>query len=143
MADIVQDLPIKASIDRVFRAVSTPEGLDAWWTKRAKGSPQEGAAYELGFGPGYTWRARVTRCVADSEFELEMVDADPDWLGTRVGLRLEPRGEGTWLQFRHTGWPGSNDHYRTSCHCWAMYLRVLRRSLEHGESVPYESRLDV
>lgn len=25
-------------------------------------------------------------------------------------------------------------------HCWAMYLRILR---EHGESVPYEKRLDV
>jgi hypothetical protein len=26
---------------------------------------------------------------------------------------------------------------------WAMYLRVLKRHLEHGESVPYERRLDV
>ena len=24
-----------------------------------------------------------------------------------------------------------------------QYLRILRRYLEHGESVPYESRLDV
>jgi uncharacterized protein YndB with AHSA1/START domain len=29
-----------------------------------------------------------------------------------------------------------------SCYCWAMYLRVLRRYLEHGERVPYEGRLD-
>jgi hypothetical protein len=34
-------------------------------------------------------------------------------------------------------------HYRTSCHCGALYLRILRRHLEHGESVPYERRLDV
>jgi hypothetical protein len=28
-------------------------------------------------------------------------------------------------------------------YCWAIYLRVLRRWLEHGERVPYEQRLDV
>jgi len=28
-------------------------------------------------------------------------------------------------------------------HCWAMYLRILGRHLEHGESVPFEKRLDV
>jgi len=143
MADVVLDLPIKAPLDRVFRAVSTPRGLDTWWTKRSAGRPQEGAEYELGFGPGYDWRGRVTRCAPDSEFELEMVRADSDWVGTRVGFRLEPRGVATWVRFRHTGWPESNEHYRISCNCWAMYLRVLRRSLEHGEAVAYENRLDV
>ena len=143
MADIFQDLPIKAPLDRVFRAVSTPEGLDTWWTKRSAGNPQEGAEYELWFGPAYDWRAKVTRLVADCEFELEMVRADSDWLGTRVGLRLEPREGATWVRFSHTGWPSANDHFRVSCHCWAMYLRILRRYLEFGESVPYEERLDV
>lgn len=143
MADILHDLPIDAPPDRVFHAVSTPEGLDTWWTQRSAGAPQEGAEYELGFGPEYDWRARVTRCVPGREFELEMARSDRDWLGTRVGFRLEPRGYGTWLRFSHTGWPAPNEHYRISCNCWALYLRVLRRSLEHGESVPYEQRLDV
>jgi len=143
MADIFHDFPIKAPLDRVFRAVGTPQGLDTWWTKRSAGRPQLGAEYELWFGPEYDWRARVTRCAPDAEFELEMVRADPDWIGTRVGLRLEPRADVTWVRFSHTGWPVQNEHYRVSCTCWAMYLRILRRSLEHGESVPYEDRLDV
>ncbi|HSC29614.1 MAG TPA: SRPBCC domain-containing protein [Vicinamibacterales bacterium] len=142
MPDILHDFPIKAPVDRVFRAVSTPEGLATWWTKRSAGQPDEGAEYELWFGPDYDWRAKVTRCVADSEFELEMTRAGTDWTGTRVNLRLEPRGAGTWVRFSHTGWPSTNEHYRISCNCWAMYLRILRRSLEHGESVPYENRLD-
>ena len=143
MPDIFHDFPIKAPIDRVFRAVTTPEGLDTWWTKRSTGTPQKDREYELDFGPGYKWRARVTRCLPNAEFEIEMVDADSDWMGTRVGIRLEPRDAGTWLRFSHIGWPSLNDHYRISCYCWAAYLRVLRRSLEHGESVPYETRLDV
>jgi len=143
MADIFHDFPIQAPLELVFRAVSTPEGLDTWWTRRSAGSPHEGAEYELGFGPDYEWRARVSRLVPESEIELEMVRADGDWLGTRVGLRLEPGDGVTWVRFHHTGWPSVNEHYRITCHCWAMYLRVLRRSLEHGEAVPYEDRLKV
>ncbi|MBM4218913.1 MAG: SRPBCC domain-containing protein [Gammaproteobacteria bacterium] len=110
--------------------------------QRSAGTPQVGAVYELWFGPEYDWRGKVTPFVPDAEFELEMVQADGDWLGTRVGFRLKPRDQRTWVRFYHTGWPGTNEHYRISCNCWAMYLRVLRRSLEHGESVAYEDRLD-
>ena len=143
MADIFQDLPINATAGRVFQAISTPCGLDCWWTQKSAGEPAEGAEYELWFGPQYDWRARVTQCVADAEFELGMVRADADWLGTRVGFRLDSQAEATLVRFHHTGWPSLNEHYRTSCHCWAMYLRILRRYLEHGEFVPYENRLDV
>jgi uncharacterized protein YndB with AHSA1/START domain len=143
MVDIFQDFPIKAPPDQVYRAVSTPAGLDCWWTKRSGGKPVVDAEYKLWFGPEYDWRAKVTRCVMNSEFELQMARADADWLGTRVGFRLEKKEASTGVQFYHTGWPTLNEHYRISCHCWAMYLRILRRYLERGEIVPYEDRLDV
>ena len=143
MADIFHDFPIKAPLDRVFEAVSTPQGLDRWWTKRSEGKPAEGSEYELCFGPQYDWRAKVTRYTPNSEFELEILRADNNWNGTRVGFRLEVRGDATWIRFHHRGWRSENEHYRISCNCWALYLRILRRFLEHGESVPYESRLDV
>ncbi|MBI3448600.1 MAG: hypothetical protein HY049_06775 [Acidobacteria bacterium] len=47
------------------------------------------------------------------------------------------------MRFHHTGWPTANEHWRVSCYCWAMYLRLMRRFIEHGETVPYEDRLDV
>ena len=143
MADVFHDFPIKASLEKVFDAVSTPPGLDQWWTKTSRGEPSEGAEYDLGFGPGYDWRARVTRCVPNTDFELELVHADGDWTGSRVGVHLEERDGKTWVQFWHRGWPSANEHYRISNCCWAMYLRVMRRYLEHGETVPYEDRLDV
>ena len=143
MPDILQDLPINAPVERVFDAVTSPAGLDQWWTKTSSGRPVEGTEYSLGFGPGYDWRARVTRAVPNRAFELTITVADADWTGSRVGFRLEARDGRTWMQFHHIGWNESNDHFRISSHCWAMYLRVLRRWLEHGETVPYEERLDV
>lgn len=143
MADIFQDFLIKAPVERVFEAISTPQGLDHWWTKRSAGEPKLGANYELGFGPKYEWRARVTACVPNSAFELQITRADTDWTGTVVGFRLKGAGASTNAQFYHTGWPSQNEHWRVSCYCWPMYLRILRRYVEHGEVVPYEKRLDV
>jgi uncharacterized protein YndB with AHSA1/START domain len=141
MADIFHNFPIKVLPDRVFEAVSTPRGLDAWWTKKSSGRSAETEEYKLWFGPEYDWRARVTKCVAPSEFELQILHAHEDWNGTRVGFHLHG-GQTTNLSFYHTGWPLANEHWRISSYCWAMYLRILRRYLEHGESVAYEDRLD-
>jgi uncharacterized protein YndB with AHSA1/START domain len=143
LPDIVHDFPINVAARRVFRAVSVPAELDHWWTARSAGEPRLGAQYELWFGPEYDWRATVTRCKADVEFELELSRADKEWVGTKVGFYLEVRGGATQVRFHHLGWPAATEHYRISCYCWAMYLRVLRRYLEHGELVPYEQRLDV
>jgi uncharacterized protein YndB with AHSA1/START domain len=143
MASVLLDVPIRASPARVFEAISTQQGLDRWWTKRSSGTPALGAEFELWFGPDHDWRARVVRLEPDREFELEMIHADRDWTGTRIGFELAPVGKVTWLHFSHLDWLDSNEHYRNSCNCWALYLRILRRYLEHGETVPYERRLEV
>ena len=142
MSDILHEFPVRAELKRVFEGISTPAGLDNWWTKRSAGSTGPGEVYDLDFGPGYDWRARVVRCDPDTEFEIEMISADADWTGTRVGFRLEERDGSTWVSFRHTGWKEANRHFRISSFCWAMYLRVLVRFLELGETVKYEERLE-
>jgi len=143
MPDILQDLPIAAPPARVFAAVSEPALLDQWWTLRSSGSPVVGSNYTLDFGPQYIWQAMVTAAAPGQAFEWRLTRADADWTGTLVGFELAPAGSGTQVRFHHTGWPAANEHFRISSHCWAMYLRILRRHLEHGETVPYERRLDV
>jgi len=143
MADIFHHFPINEPIQKVFDGVATPAGLDAWWTLRSSGKPVIGQEYELYFGEAYDWRAVVTKCVWNDEFELQMTGADKDWQGTRVGFRLENKSDITQVRFYHIGWPEANEHFRTSSYCWAMYLRLLKRHIEFGEFVKYEVRLDV
>ena len=105
MADIFHHFPIKATQQKVFEALSTPKGLDVWWAKRSSGEPEEGAEYKLSFGPGYDWQAVVSRCVPDTEFELELTSAQEDWQGTHVGFqkRALPRYDSTiWVGLRIT-----------------------------------------
>lgn len=142
MADIFHQFRIKASRQKVFQAIATPDGLDAWWTSRSSGNPVEGAEYELRFSPPYVWRAVVAHCTPDSELEFVMTDADEDWLGTRLSFSLNEQNGVTQVRFSHTGWPQTNEHFRVSSYCWAAYLRLLRRYVEQGEIVSYEDRLD-
>ncbi len=143
MPDVLHDFPIRATPAAVFAAVSSPVGLDAWWTLGASGEARVGAVFELFFGEEYDWRATVVRCIADREFALRIDRASVDWVGTEVSFRIEEAGDVSWLRFAHTGWGAATEHYRISSFCWAMYLRVLRRWVEHGEVVPYERRLEV
>jgi uncharacterized protein YndB with AHSA1/START domain len=142
MPEISHDFQINAPARRVFQVISSPEGLDQWWTKRSSGNAAEGMEYQLWFGPEYDWRAVVSRCVPDKEFELKLVKAHEDWMGSRVRFQLKENNGKTTLCFQHKGWPEENDHYRVSCFCWAMYLRLLKRYVERGERVPYEERLE-
>ena len=143
MADIFHNFPIETTAEKVFEAVSLSEGLDKWWTKCSNASPSPGGVYTLDFGPGYIWKAIVTEYVMAEKFELEMIEADEDWRGTKIGFNLFYSQGRTNVHFYHTRWPQKNEHFKISNYCWAMYLRILKRHLEHGEWVPYEKRLMV
>jgi uncharacterized protein YndB with AHSA1/START domain len=139
--DILHDVWIQSKVEDVFRGVATPAGLDRWWTLKSSGTPALGNTYELWFGPRFDWRAKVTACQLYLGFELELTDALPEWVGSRVRFELEPRDGGTCLHFSHSGWPELSEHFRVSSYCWAMYLRILRRYIEYGETVTYTDRL--
>lgn len=143
MADILHHFPINGSARNVFDAITTPQGLDSWWTNECEATPGAGAQYKLDFGSGYEWSATVSLWSPVSKFELKLTEADTDWLGTRVGFQLSETGGVTAVRFHHLDWAQAKEHYQTSCFCWAMYLRLLKRYVEFGEVVPYEHRLNV
>jgi uncharacterized protein YndB with AHSA1/START domain len=143
MPDILHRFPVKAPAARVFAMFADPRLLNEWWTLDADGVAETGETYRFGFGPRYQWQGLLAACDPDHWIEWEMLDADDDWTGTRVGARFSERDGRTVVDFYHAGWRHANEHYRTSSCCWAQYLRVLRRFVEHGEQVPYDTRLDV
>lgn len=143
MPDILHRLPVRGSIERVFAMFATPAGLNEWWTLEAEGDADHGEIYRLDFGPGYHWKAMVAAVESPRWIEWELLEADEDWTGTRVGARFSEQDGRTTVEFYHSGWRHANEHFRTSSCCWAQYLRILRRFVEQGERVPYEVRLDV
>ena len=141
--DIVHYFLVNSSIESVYKAISTSSGIAKWWAREAEGHSELGALLDLDFGPGYQWQAQVTQMVPPTEFELVLVKADPDWVDSTVGFQLTAIQKATDVRFFHRGWKEANEHYYISCYCWAMYLRIMKRYVEHGEEVAYEERLNV
>ena len=141
--DIIHYLQINAPTETVFQTISTAGGISKWWSQDAKGHAELGAILNLDFGPDYQWQAQITRMVQPVEFELLMIKTDPDWQDSTVGFQLCSAPNATDVRFYHRGWKEANDHYYISCYCWAMYLRLLKRFVEHGEEVEYADRLKV
>ena len=140
MHDILHDLWINAKPVEVFKAVSTTKGLNSWWTLDSEGRAEEQSTYRFYFGPDYDWRGTVINCESPNVIVWEMHDCDDDWNGTKVGFHINQEDGKSHVQFAHHGWPEKNEHFRRSSYCWATYLRLLKRYIEHGEFVPYEHR---
>jgi uncharacterized protein YndB with AHSA1/START domain len=143
MESIFHTFTIKGISEKVFDGIASAKGLDNWWTKTSVANPEMNGIYALDFGPGFNWKAKVTKYVPASEFELQMTEADPEWMGTKIGFILKEKDLITLVEFYHTGWPEQSENYRFSSYCWAMYLRILKRYIEFGEQVAYEKRLSV
>ncbi len=143
MHDYACEFTIQADVESVYQAISEPDGLAVWWPKTASGYAKAGQMYDFHFGPGYDWKAEVVECKSNELIEWIFKKSDPDWLGSKVRIQIEPQEQISRVQFRHSGWAQANQHYHISCYCWPMYLRHLKRWVEHGERVDYELRLEV
>ncbi|MFZ1687740.1 MAG: SRPBCC domain-containing protein [Flavobacteriales bacterium] len=141
MPNILHDFHILAPPNKVFDAISGPEGIDSWWSLQCSGTPVVGAGYRLFFGEPWDWRARVSRCEPNVAFEWEMTQAMDDWIGTKVGFELSPTEEGTKVRFHHSGWAEESEHFRISSYCWGTLLRLLKVYVERAEVMPHADRL--
>ena len=141
--DIVHYLQVNGDQEKIYQVISTPRGISKWWSLDASGHSELGAVLDLDFGPGYQWQAQVIEMVPPVEYTLLLIRADPDWINTTVGFHLEQSDGAVNVRFHHKGWDQASEHYYISCYCWAMYLRLMKRYVEHGEVVDYDQRLSV
>ena len=50
MADILHRVGIKSSLDKVYKALATREGLAGWWTDDIRGESKVGGVIHFQFG---------------------------------------------------------------------------------------------
>lgn len=140
MADILHTLYIHKPSKDVFKAISLGEEFSNWWTKMSSGHPVLHAKYRFYFSPEYDWTATIVEYVEDSEIAFQFVEADNDWLGTVMAFKLYFAEGTTRTAFSHTGWSATNEHFRRSSYCWAMYLNLMKIYVESGQISAFEDR---
>lgn len=140
MADILHTVYIHKPTKDVFRAISQGDEFANWWTKMSSGRPALDAKYRFYFSPEYDWKAVMTNCEEDSHIAFQFVEADHDWMDTIMAFKLSNVNGTTRTDFSHRGWRSTNEHFRRSSYCWAMYLNLLKIYVESGQISAFEDR---
>jgi uncharacterized protein YndB with AHSA1/START domain len=137
---ILMQFDIDASQETLRRALTTQDGIRAWWSARADG-PDEGMDGQL----------RVSFPDVTQPFELEMSRDDaehvewkvgafpPWWAGTTVrwDLSANPDGPGTRLLFSHRDYDPENPVIPIVTPAWAQIILGLKHFAETGEPRPF------
>ena len=88
MPDILHKVGIKSSSQKdVYKALTTVDGLSAWWTTDTKGKSQVGSVLQFRFGEG-GFDMKVLALRPAKHVLWQVVDGPAEWLG-RASV-LEP-----------------------------------------------------
>jgi uncharacterized protein YndB with AHSA1/START domain len=122
----------------VWRALTTAEGLSAWFGERASIDLRPGGAATITFAGGMTVDMRVERVENPTVFAYtwrlpDLPEDDPR--RTYVEFTLEPHGDGTLLRVVETGFAQlpvdtRRETYESHCDGWARELAELAEHLD-------------
>jgi len=136
MPDILHRIGIKSSRpEDAYRALTTREGLSAWWTQDTQGEGGVGGAFAFRFGAG-GFDMTVVELEPPKRVVWEVVDGPDEWIGTDVIWDIRQEGDHTVILFTHRGW-GEPAEFMHHCSTkWAAFLLSLKALLETGTGRP-------
>ncbi len=142
MADIGQEMTIRATPEAVFRAIALPEGITRWWANRVTGALAVGAVTDIRFDNGEVMQMEITDFAVGKKVHWRVRHAPHDWAGSTITWDLTPVSAGTKLRLGHhdlvVGPSGYGiDQTRAG---WDYFLGSLKTYLETGDGTPYAER---
>jgi uncharacterized protein YndB with AHSA1/START domain len=137
MADILHRIGATATPREVYDALTTLDGLAAWWTSDTQGEPVPGGTIQFRFGDTGGFDMKVLDQRPNERVEWQVTDGPAEWLGTRIGFDLKQEDDYTIVLFEHGGW---QEPVAFMSHCstkWATFLMSLKQLLETGTGAPH------
>lgn len=135
MADILHRVGTLAAPDAVYQALTTVDGLSAWWTTDTKVDADGLLVFRFGDLGGFDMK--VLETAANKRVLWEVVDGPAEWIGTTVGFEIKADGDWTIVLFSHAGW---REPVEFMSHCstkWATFLMSLKQLVETGVGAPH------
>lgn len=136
MADIRHNLTIKVNPEKVYKAITTKEGLEGWWCKQTVAKPEVGFLNTFTFTPNVVLEMKVTNLVPNQKVAWDCMNSEGEWKGTKVSFDLEEKDGNTFLRFNHSNWTAITDHYASCNFDWAKFLYSLKMLCETGTGNP-------
>lgn len=150
MATIHHQVSIDAPVEKVYLAISTPDGIGTWWDKQTATQTDQGLVLEHNPGPEHgIVRMRVVELLPNRRVEWECISAHPKsspasvWTGTHFIFELaEPDDDGiarnsertTILDFRQTGYDEESNFYGFNNSAWGQVMHNLKQVIESKPS---------
>ena len=141
MADILHRVGIIAAPEEVYEALTTIDGLAAWWTTDTTGESDGTLRFRFGDVGGFDMKVIDQRPA--NHVEWEVVDGPAEWIGTTVTFDLAQDGEWTIVLFAHADW---REPVEFMSHCstkWATFLLSLKALIETGTGQPHPGDLQI
>jgi uncharacterized protein YndB with AHSA1/START domain len=143
MVDILHRVGATASADDVFAALTTIDGLAAWWTEDTKGEDNVGGVIEFRFGEAGGFDMVVLEARPAERVLWEVVDGPEEWIGTQVRFELKQDGDFAIVLFSHEGWKEPVEFMHHCSTRWATFLMSLKRLVETGKGEPWPYEVEV
>ncbi len=140
MPDILHRVGINSKPEKVFKALSTIDGLKHWWTTTTSGKPSKGGTINFGFCSMKVTDSKPGRYVA-----WKCTRGPKDWIGTEVSFELAYKDKQTFVLFKHAEWKKPVEFMHHCSTKWAIFLMSLRDWVERGEGrpAPYDVKIHV
>ena len=140
MADILHRVGIKSSLDEVYKALATREGLAAWWTNNTQGESKVGGLLKFRFSVGGKeiggFDMKVLELQPARRVLWQVVGGPEEWVGTKVSWELKQEGEYAIVLFKHQGWREPVEFMHHCSTKWAIFLMSLKSLVETGKGTP-------
>lgn len=158
MPHIRHELLIGTPPEKVYHALTTADGLSAWWTLRAIAVAEEGSIARFPFGEGYYKEMKVVKLEPSTLVQWHCIAGADEWLTTDISFRLvavdkrsiqqshpEIIGQAeqlvsdnaTLLVFQHDNWKEHTPMFAECSYTWALFLRSLKLYCESGKGTPW------
>ncbi len=140
MADIRHRVGIKAAPGKVYKAISTIEGLRHWWVSETAGESKQGGVILFGFTDMKVVALRRNKLV-----KWKCVRGPKEWVGTDITFELKYKDNQTFVIFTHANWKKPVEFMHHCSTKWATFLLSMKDWLERSEGrpVPYDVKIHV
>jgi uncharacterized protein YndB with AHSA1/START domain len=143
MVDILHRIGTTTGPDKVYDALTTLDGLAAWWTIDTTGDTAPGGTIKFRFGEAGGFDMKVLDQRPNERLEWEVVDGPEEWIGTHVSFDLKQDDGYTIVLFKHEGWREPVEFMHHCSTRWATFLLSLKQLAETGTGEPYPKEVSI
>ena len=159
MPTIRQQLLIGAPAEKVYAAITSREGLQAWWTPDSKAGAELHSHARFEFADGAFNEMEITELDPPRSVRWHCIDGIDEWVGTTLSFDLDAQKAGTVLRshpemkdqieqqadsedltvlkFRHDDWKADTPMLAECSYTWGRFLRSLKLYCETGTGLPW------